>query len=431
MIAGILPLFHNELLNMLTIPIFSGVIGYTTNWTGVWMLFYPVRFAGFRLPGLQALAGLLPRKLQQIPGVMQGGVGWQGIIPSRAAKMGSIAVDKGIAKVGGPAEFYAQLEPDSIAEHILETSRGDIRDVVERTMQREHPQLWNDLPPQIREAVHARVQKQLPDIVHDVTDEIGANIDQLLDIKLMVIRHLEAEPALANRIFQETGRQELRFIINFGFFFGLLLGIPTVAIVHFLPYWFVLPLLGTLVGWATNWLAIKMIFEPIEPRKIGPWEWQGLFLKRQREAAGVYAEVIADDIVTLRNIGHELLTGPRADRTRQMITTALRPAVDRATGPLRGAVRVAVGTKEYDAIRESVALEGVDYTMTPLTDSDFNRRQSAAVRKLISTRMSEMPPEDFSEMLRSAMREDEWLLILHGAVLGFGAGLIHLAIFGV
>ena len=67
--------------------------------------------------------------------------------------------------------------------------------------------------------------------------------------------------------------------------------------------------------------------------------------------------MIADDIVTLRNIGEELLNGPRSDRTRQMIDTALRPAVDRATGPARAAVRVAVGTKEYDAIRESVADE--------------------------------------------------------------------------
>ena len=44
--------------------------------------------------------------------------------------------------------------------------------------------------------------------------------------------------------------------------------------------------------------------------------------------------------------------------------------------------------------------------------------------------MREMGPADFSEMLRTAMREDEWLLYLHGAVLGFGAGLLHLAIFG-
>jgi hypothetical protein len=44
--------------------------------------------------------------------------------------------------------------------------------------------------------------------------------------------------------------------------------------------------------------------------------------------------------------------------------------------------------------------------------------------------MRELPPDDFAEMLRSAFREDEWLLLLHGAVLGFAAGLLHLAIFG-
>ena len=33
----------------------------------------------------------------------------------------------------------------------------------------------------------------------------------------MVIRRLEAEPELCNRVFQEIGRKELRFIIRFGF----------------------------------------------------------------------------------------------------------------------------------------------------------------------------------------------------------------------
>src|ERR671922_1750857 len=137
----------NETISLISVPLFSGAIGYLTNWTGVWMLFNPVRFAGFRLPGLAPLAGLLPRKIQQIPGFMHGAVGWQGIIPSRAAKMGSIAVDKGIAKLGSPSEFYRQLDPERIAEHIIATSREDIRDVVDRIMRREHPGLWDDLPP--------------------------------------------------------------------------------------------------------------------------------------------------------------------------------------------------------------------------------------------------------------------------------------------
>ena len=137
------------------------------------MLFNPVYFTGFRRAGPAPLVPLLPRKIQQIPGVMHGGVGWQGIIPSRAAKMGSISVDKGIAKLGSPSEFYNQLEPERIAEHILDTARGDMREVVERIMEREHPGLWRDLPPRFREAVHARVQEQLPDIVREVTDAIG------------------------------------------------------------------------------------------------------------------------------------------------------------------------------------------------------------------------------------------------------------------
>jgi uncharacterized membrane protein YheB (UPF0754 family) len=420
-----------DLIKELSIPLFTGAIGYLTNWSGVWMLFYPVRFAGWRLPGLKRLAPLLPRRIQQIPGVMQGGMGWQGIIPSRAAKMGSIAVDKGIAKLGSPADFYRQLEPETIAEHILDTARDDIREVVDRIMEREYPDAWRGMPRRVREAVHARVQQQLPDIVRSVTDEIGAHIDQLLDIKLMVIRRIEENPELANRIYLEVGRKELRFIINFGFFFGALLGVPLVFITQGFPHWWVLPIGGVIIGYVTNWMALWMIFEPVEPRRIGPFKLHGLFIRRQPEVSEVYGEIIAGDIVTLGNIGDELLNGPRADRTRQMIEDSLRPAVDRAAGPARLAVRVALGSTQYETIRESVATEAVDYTMTPLTDPEFNRRQSAAMRDMITDRMRELPHDDFSELLRSAMREDEWLLLLHGAVLGFVAGCIHLLIFGV
>ncbi len=417
-------------VNLISIPLFTGAIGYLTNWSGVWMLFNPIHFKGIRVPGLLSLVSVLPRKIAQIPGVSHGGIGWQGIIPSRAAKMGSIAVDKGIAKLGSPSDFYKQLEPDKIAEHILDTAREDIRDVTERILEREHPDLWRDLPPQLQERVHARVQKQLPEIVHEVTDDIGANIEHLMDVKLMVIRRIEERPELANRIFQDVGKKELRFIINFGFFFGAALGFPMVFITEALPYWYVLPIGGVIIGYVTNWMALWMIFEPVEPHKLGPFKIQGLFIRRQPEVADVYAGIIADDIVTLSNMGDELLNGPQSDRTRWMIESRLRPAVDRAVGAVRPALRIAMGTRQFDAIRESIATEAVEYTMTPLSDPDFNRQQSGEMRELIAERMRELPPSDFQDLLRSAMKEDEWLLLLHGAVLGFVAGLLHLAIFG-
>src|SRR4051795_10948485 len=163
--------------HVLSIPVFTGVVGWLNNWTGLVMLFSPVRFHGITIPGMRQLSRVLPRKIQEVPGFLQGGIGWQGIVPARAAKMGSIAVDKAIAKLGTPADFYQQLEPDQIAEHIVSVFQPDMPKMIEDIMAREPPSLWRDLPRPARQAVIARVQAQLPTVVRSITDEIGVHID--------------------------------------------------------------------------------------------------------------------------------------------------------------------------------------------------------------------------------------------------------------
>jgi uncharacterized membrane protein YheB (UPF0754 family) len=162
---------------------------------------------------------------------MIGGLGWQGIVPSRAAKMGSPAVDSGIAKLGTPREFFRQLDPEKIAQQIGVKTLDQVPEILTRVMEREHPQLWHDLPPRLREILIQRVQQQVPGIVRSLTDEIAEHIDQLVDVKLMVIKRFD--PELANRVFLEMGRRELRFIQNFGFAFGVVLGIPVALITNF------------------------------------------------------------------------------------------------------------------------------------------------------------------------------------------------------
>ncbi len=422
---------HVDWLHLLSVPVFTGVVGWLINWTGLVMLFSPVRFRGVTVPGMRQLSRVLPRKLQEVPGILQGGLGWQGIVPARAAKMGSIAVDKAIAKLGTPREFYQQLEPDQIAEHIVTVFEPEMPAMIEEIMKREHPSLWRDLPPRARQAVTSRVQAQLPGVVRTVTDEIGEHIDQLLDPKIMVINHFQRNPALVVRIFRDFGQRELNLMVAFGFIFGFVLGIPVAVADHWFAQWWLLPVLGVIVGWATNALGMWLIFEPPEERRILGIKVHGLFLRRQDQAAEVYARIIADDVITLENIGDFLLDGPRGDRTRQMLAEAMRPAIDGAAGPARGAVRVAVGTRRFDNIREAVALEAVDRTIKPFKDPEFSRRQSEKIYRLIATRTKELPPRDFVEMMRAAIREDEWMLYAHGAIMGFAGGLLHLAIFGV
>jgi hypothetical protein len=420
----------SEWIKLITIPFFTGAIGWLINWTGLIMLFNPIRFHGFRVPGLYELSRLLPRKLQEIPGIMQGGVGWQGIVPARAAKMGSIAVDKAIAKIGTPGEFFQELQPDKIAEQMTIMFEPRVPEIVDQTMRREQPGLWANLPPGAKQALYERVKRQLPDIMRQITDEIGLYIDQLLDPKILVIDHFERNPALVNKVFKDVGSRELRLMVNFGFLFGFLFGIPVAIISHFVTAWWLLPLLGIIVGWVTNLLGMWVIFEPVNPTKLGPFKLHGLFLRRQNEVAEVYAGIIADHVVTMENIGDFLLNGPRGDRTEQMLYEAMLPAIDRAAGPLRAVARIAVGAREYDTITSAFARQSRQHTMTPFLDPDFGRQQSENIRRLFAARTKELPSKDFVEMLRSAIKEDEWMLYLHGGVMGLAGGLIHLGIFG-
>lgn len=418
-------------LDLITIPLFTGVIGYITNWTGVLMLFKPLKFHGFRLPGLKILFPLLPRRVQVLPLIRYDGrIGWQGIVPSRADKMASIAVDKGLAKLGSIGDFYRELEPDRIAEHLADVARAEIRGVVEEIMLRENPQLWHDLPPVIKETVHARVRQQLPSIVQSLTTKIGDNVDQLIDAKLMVISYFEENPQLLNSLFQDIGRKELRFMQNFGFYFGFPMGFLLFLVLRIYPHWWVLPLGGTIIGVMVNYIGIEMIFEPIFPKKWVPWR-QGLFIKRKDEVTEGYAKLISEHVITLRNVGNELLYGPRSDRTQQLLEDTLRPAVDKAVGRARSAVRVAIGTREYDQIKASVATQAAGFAPMAFSDAEFNKRQSGKIYTFIATQMKKMGPDEFVEMLRSAIKQDEWLLFVHGGALGVFAGLVHLAIFGV
>jgi uncharacterized membrane protein YheB (UPF0754 family) len=414
-----------------SIPVFTAVIGWLINWTGLIMLFAPINFHGFTVPGMKDLAKLAPRKLQEVPGILQGGLGWQGIVPARAAKMGSIAVDKAIAKLGTPREFYQQLEPEKIAEHIVTIFEPDIPELVDDVMSRGNPTFWRDLPQPGKRAIIARVQQQLPGVVKTVTDEIGEHIDQLLDPKIMVIDHFQKNPGLVVRVFKDVGQKELNMMVNFGFIFGFLLGIPVAFADHWFHQWWLLPVLGVVVGWTTNLLGMWLIFEPTIPKRYFGIRFHGLFLRRQNEAAEVYARIIADDVITLERIGDFLLDGPRGDRTRQMLAAALGPAIDKAAGPVRGAARVAIGRRAYDTIKDTFASEAVDRTLTPFKDLEFSRQQSEKIRTLIAARTKELHPDDFVEMMRSAIKEDEWMLYAHGAIMGLAGGFAHLAIFGV
>jgi uncharacterized membrane protein YheB (UPF0754 family) len=116
------------------------------------------------------------------------------------------------------------------------------------------------------------------------------NLDDCYDIKHMVVSEMTEHKEILVDLFVSVGKKELKFIERSGLYFGFMFGLVQMLVFGFYEAPWVLPAFGFLVGFATNVIALKMIFAPVEPTLIcGRWWMHGVFLKRQQEASAVFA----------------------------------------------------------------------------------------------------------------------------------------------
>lgn len=392
-----------DLWRYASIPFVAAVVGWATNWVAVQMTFWPLHFRGLRPI-----------------------FGWQGIIPAKAERMATIFVDTTMVHLGTLSEVFHRMDPDAIAAHTARVLEPRIEELTDEVMRRANVILWDNLPEMVRSTIYQRVREELPGLIGNLLHEIDHQVEDLLELKPLVVERLVSEPMLLNRLFLECGAEEFRFIIQSGFWFGGLFGLVQLAVWILFPAYWVLPAFGLFVGLATNWIALNIIFRPLEPTRIGPWTVQGLFLRRQPEVAEIWCRIVTRDILTLRHLIQSMLDGPRADRTRALIRKHIKLVVDRAVGPMRGFAQAAVGLRGFAEIKESVGETAVDVATEPFEDRSFIVDRADAVADELRERMTHLPPAEFQDLLRPCFQEDEWKLILLGGVLGLAAGFAQL-----
>lgn len=385
-----------------SIPFVAAVVGWATNWVAIELTFKPLEFVGWR-PFL----------------------GWQGIIPSKATKMAAIFVDQTMYRLGTLRELFQHMEPQLIADHIAGVMGPRLPGYTDEVMfWSGYGDVWRRTPTLVKNQIYGRVQEEMPRLVDNLMAEIGEDVEELIDFKHMLVSMLTGNKALLNRLFLESGEVEFKFLVRSGFYFGFLFGLVQLAVWIFYPQWWVLPVFGAIVGWATNWIALNLIFRPLRPVRLGPWTLQGLFLRRQKEVAGVWCRLVTREILTIRQIITAMLTGPRSDRAKAVIRKHIKPVVDDAVGPLKAAAEFTVGGgADLEKIRLEVAEKAVEVSIEPFDHWTFNEDRAVVIERLLRERMEAMPPEDFQDLLRPCFKEDEMKLIVMGGVLGFLAGL--------
>ncbi|MGK5093504.1 DUF445 domain-containing protein [Deltaproteobacteria bacterium TL4] len=394
---------HPDFFLYLGIPITSAIVGWGTNVIAIEMMFLPIEFFG-------------------IPPYL----GWQGVIPRKAFKMANITIDTMIPKLITVEELFSRIDPSRVALEIGPFLDGAVERITEEVMESTAPTIWESLPQRIKDEVMGRIKRDLPAVITVVMEETKNNITDIFEIRSMIMGVLMKNKTLINTIFRTCGVEEFKLIRKSGIYFGLLFGLIQMIIwVYYKPWW-LLPVAGAFVGYATNWLALKMIFFPIEPIHIGHYKWQGLFLKRQHEVSDEYAKMVSKDVLNSENILNAIISGPGADKVQKIIHKHVKRSIDQATGFAKPVIQIVIGTNDYIKMKNSVCESVMDELPEQVQHMEEYSHQVMDIENVLSSKMKGLPTREFERVLHPAFEEDEWILIMVGAVLGMCVGFFQL-----
>ena len=190
-----------------------------------------------------------------------------------------------------------------------------------------------------------------------------------------------------------------------------------------------LPVCGFVVGYLTNYLALKVIFRPLNPYKCGPLNIHGIFLKRQAEVSETFARVNCQELLTTEKMWKSILTGPKCKNFQVLLRAHSIVFTDKLIGGLRPIALKTLGADQFAMMKEDVAEKVITMLPEIIDLSYLYTTEALDLEKTICEKMKDLSPEEFEGVLHPAFEEDELTLILVGGVLGMLVGVIQMYMF--
>jgi uncharacterized membrane protein YheB (UPF0754 family) len=191
------------------------------------------------------------------------------------------------------------------------------------------------------------------------------------------------------------------------------------------------PLIGAFIGWVTTWLGIKMLFRPRREMRILGMRVQGVFPKRQALLAEKLGEVVAEELISVREITSRMQSGPMIDEISkildQRLDVLLWEKLPQAMPMLAMVMSPGLAGKVKEVLRQDL-----QPMIGTVLGSVGNRLvEEVDIREIVRRKVEALSPARVEELLLAIMKKQLKFIEFVAGVLGFviGVGQVVLTIY--
>lgn len=186
--------------------------------------------------------------------------------------------------------------------------------------------------------------------------------------------------------------------------------------------------IGSLIGWITNYIAIKMLFRPYLPIDLGFFKIQGVIPKRRHEIGVRIAKTVKENIISMKDIVNSLDKEELGKDLENIVDSMIKGKVKKEIVEIFPMAAMFLNDGMVEKIENSIKkmiLKNRDEIFVEVFSSLENKVDFEAI---IIKNVDSFSLEDLEEITMSLAKTELKHIELVGAILGAIIGVVQFLI---
>lgn len=187
----------------------------------------------------------------------------------------------------------------------------------------------------------------------------------------------------------------------------------------------IIPLIAGTIGWFTNKIAVWLLFNPKEPKRLLGITFQGIFPKRQLEIASHIGTMVSENLLSSEDIKNKIFASDNITKIEGFLEEKITLYLDTE---LKEAYPIAsnfIGKKSKEKIKNNIVSK-VTSTIKDLEDNfeDYLSNQ-VNIKDMVQQKIAGLDTGEVNNLMNQILNNELRFIEYIGAILGFVIGLIQ------
>lgn len=189
--------------------------------------------------------------------------------------------------------------------------------------------------------------------------------------------------------------------------------------------WIIIPLISAFIGWFTNWIAIKMLFHPREPKKILGFTFHGIFPKRQQVFAARLGKLVSDELLSFSDISTKITNPSNLKSVMPLIEKHIDRFLREQLPEQMPLISMFIGESTIQELK-GVFVRQLEVLFPEIMQSYVHSlKEQLDLEAIVTQKVAGFSSDKMEHILMSIMQKEFRFVEIIGGMLGFVIGLLQ------